>query len=200
MKRIVITGGPCSGKSTVIRTLREEFGSSIVLVPEVATILLGNGFPVPGSDVDWSEEWQAAFQAAVLPLQERIEDAFDLVARSSGATVSVCDRGLLDGAAYTPGGLNAFAETYGVQIDIALGRYAAVIHLESVATAEPKKYGKVGNESRFETLERAVELEYATQAVWGSHERHIVVSGKRGIEGKISEVMGIVRFLIAEKV
>lgn len=199
MKKIVLTGGPCSGKTTVIRALQEEFGESIELVPEVATILLGNGFPIAGKDLQWSEAWQAALQGCILPLQRHTEDACQLVAEAHGRSVMVCDRGLLDGAAYTPGGLDAFGEKYGVDKDEALKRYSAVIHLESLATADPPKYGKTGNESRFEPLERAIELEQAVRLVWMTHPRHLIIDGKRGIEGKIAKVMGIVQFLLAEK-
>lgn len=199
MKKIVITGGPCSGKTTVIGALSEEFRSQIVLVPEVATVLLQGGFPVPGKDLPWSEEWQAAFQSAILPLQKSMEDTHVLMASGNGRRLVVCDRGILDGAAYTPGGVIEFCQRYGVDAGGAVARYEAVIHLESLATAVPEKYGKVGNESRFEPLERAQELEHATRAVWQEHPRHLVIDGRRGIEGKISEVIGIVRFLLAEK-
>jgi len=199
MKKIVLTGGPCSGKTTVMRTLQEEFGDSIITVPEVATILLGNGFPVPGKDVDWSEEWQAALENAVVPLQRSIEDAFALAAHKRNCHVMVCDRGLLDGAAYTPGGLPDFCRLYGVDEAAAYKRYSAVIHLESVATADPEKYGKTDNESRFEPVERAAEVEHAMREAWKNHPRRLIISGRRGIEGKIAECMGIVRFLLAEK-
>lgn len=169
------------------------------MVPEVATVLLEGGFPLPGKDLQWSEEWQAAFQSAVLPLQTSMEEAYQLSASQNGCRLLVCDRGVLDGAAYTPGGTEEFCSRYGVKKDEALARYAAVLHLESLATAEPDKYGKAGNDSRFEPLERAQELEMATRKSWESHPRHTVIGGRRGIEGKISQVIGIVRFLLAEK-
>lgn len=171
----------------------------IVLVPEVATILLEGGFPVPGKDLEWSEEWQAAFQSAILPLQKSMEDTYVLKGGCNGGKLLVCDRGVLDGAAYTPGGVDEFCRRYGVDAVEALSRYTVVIHLESLATADPEKYGKAGNDSRFEPLERAQELEKATRSAWKKHPSHLVIDGRRGIEGKISEVLGIVRFLLAEK-
>jgi predicted ATPase len=199
MKKVNLTGGPHSGKTTTMLALREEFGDQITLVPEVATILLEGGFPVPGKDLDWSEEWQAAFQAAILPLQRSIEEACALVARKNGSRLLVCDRGLLDGAAYTPGGVAEFCRRYGVEAGEALARYEAVIHLESLATADPAKYGKAGNDSRFEPLERAQALEAATRESWADHPHHAILDGKRGIVAVISEVIGIVRFLLSRK-
>lgn len=197
MKKIVVTGGPCGGKTTVMTAIQSEFRGQVMLVPEVATLLLEGGFPVPGRDVEWSEAWQAAFQAAVLPLQRSFEDAYALSAQQKGAALLVCDRGELDGAAYTPGGPTAFAEQYSVNVKAALARYEAVIHLESLATAEPSKYGKANNEARFEPLERAQTLEHGIRAAWADHPRRLIIEGRRGIEGKVSEVIGIVRFLLA---
>ena len=142
MKTLVMTGGPCSGKTTVLAALREEFRDRIVLVPEVATVLLEGGFPIPGKHLEWSEEWQAAFQSAVLPLQTSMENAYRLVAGTD--KLVICDRGVLDGAAYTPGGVEEFCSRYGVDKEAALARYTAVIHLESLAVSEPSLYGKAG--------------------------------------------------------
>jgi len=198
IKAIVLTGGPCGGKSTVLRALQEEFGDRLVLVPEVATVLLDGGFPLPGRDLDWSEDWQAAFQSAVLPLQISLEKSHALVAKKRQIKVLVCDRGLLDGAAYTPGGTTEFCKLYGVNETKAYQQYQTIIHLESLATSDPERYNKTGNSARFEPLERAQELERATKAVWQKHPRHIVVDSKCGIEGKIAETIGIVRYLLAE--
>lgn len=196
MKKVVLTGGPCSGKTTVISVLREAFTDQICLVPESATLLLSGGFPTPGKHVPWSEAWQAAFEAAVLPLQRSMEDTFTLMAESKGRRLLVCDRGMLDGAAYTPGGLDHFCHENALDLDQSLARYHAVIHLESLAVADPTNYGKSGNDQRFEPLDRARELEMATREAWAKHPRRIFIEGGRGIEKKIIEVMSLVRRLL----
>ncbi len=193
MRKIVLTGGPCSGKSSVQRALRQEFGPDLVLVPEAATLLLEGGFPVPGKHLPWSPQWQAVFQAAVLPLQRSLEESCVLMARSQGARVLVCDRGLLDGAAYTPGGVEEFCRAFGIDYPEALSRYEAVVHLESLATADPPQYGTAGNALRFEALEEAVRLEMATRAAWAGHPRRLVIDGRRGVEGKVAAVVGFLR-------
>ncbi len=198
-KRIVLTGGPSSGKTTILSALREEFGNKVCFVPEVATMLLSGGFPVPGKDLEWSEEWQSCLQAAVLPLQRAIEDASALVAGAQGAGVIICDRGTLDGAAYTPGGIKEFCDKNKLVAEKELTRYNAVIHLESLSVVCPEKYGNANNETRFEPLERAQQLELATKAAWQEHEHHTVIDGKRGIDGKIAQVIGIVKYVLSEE-
>jgi predicted ATPase len=200
MRTIVLTGGPCSGKTAVQRILRAEFAREVVFVPEAATLLLEGGFPVPGRHLPWSARWQAAFQSAVLPLQRSLEEAHVLLAEGQGCRLLVCDRGLLDGAAYTPGGLAEFCRCHGIDAVEALGRYAAVLHLESLATAEPGQYGQAGNAARFESLAEAQQLEHATRAAWRDHPRYYFIDGKRGLEGKEVEVVAILRALLAEGV
>lgn len=45
MKKIVLTGGPCAGKTTVLNVLKQEFAGQILVIPEAATLLLSGGFP-----------------------------------------------------------------------------------------------------------------------------------------------------------
>lgn len=197
MKKIVLTGGPCAGKTTTIRELRAEFGHMLHFVPEAATMLLSTGFPMPGRDLAYSPEWQKLFQGAIAELQPRLEDACELAARANGAELLICDRGLLDGAAYTEGGLATFAQLYGVSIERACQRYNAVIHLESVATCNPALYGKAGNDSRMEDLPTAQALEMTTRQAWQSHPSWRFISGADGISSVVSQVREVVREILS---
>ena len=95
--------------------------------------------------------------------------------------------------------LEEFSKRYGVNIKESLSRYTAVIHLISLAVIEPEKYGKGGNDNRFEDIERARQLEQATTDAWIAHDRHLTISGKSSIEGKISETIGIIKLLLSSK-
>lgn len=192
MKKIVITGGCHSGKTTILNALKQEFPHQVLVVKEAATLLLDNGFPRPGTDLPWSEEWQAAFQSAILPLQQSLENTSELMAQHQQHKVIVFDRGILDGAAYTPGGVREFCRIFHLNLHEVLLRYDKVIHLESLSTANPEEYGKSGNQNRFEPLERAQMLEMATREAWSQHPQHIFVHGRRTIEEKTSEVLNII--------
>jgi predicted ATPase len=189
MKQIVITGGPCAGKTSVIKAIQARFGGSAVVVPETATLLLGGGFPAPGKDLPWSPGWQLSFQAAVVAVQMGLEQTHREIAEAKQADFIICDRGLLDGAAYTQGGLAEFCQLYGVKHRLTLRRYDAVIHLESLATAMPEKYGRGGNQHRFESLEEAQSLERRTREAWASHKRVLFIGGKRSLASQKKEVI-----------
>ena len=164
MRRVVLTGGPCSGKTTVQRVLRETFTNQLVYVPEAATMLLEGGFPAPSTTLPWSEAWQLSFQRAVLALQYSLEDIHSIT--DEGTKLIVCDRGVLDGAAYMPGGRNEFGKRFNVDLQDAIERYEVVIHLESLATTDPECYGRFNNEHRFESIEQAQSLEHAIREAW----------------------------------
>ncbi len=197
MKRIVITGGPCSGKSTVLRHIKEHY-PLVQTVPEVASVILEGGFPVPNRDTDWNPEWQAYFQSAVLPLQLAMENSWQTVAEAADSQLLICDRGLLDGAAYTPGGLSAYLAVYGLDLAESLRRYAAVIHLESLATARPDEYGTVGNANRYEPLVEAQALEYRTRDAWNRHPQYHLVPGGDTVKAKISTACTIIDQLLGQ--
>ena len=175
IKTVVITGGSCSGKTTTVKWLRQKFGEpAVVYVPEAATLLLKGGFPAPKIDVPMNRKWQESFQKAVAAVQLEMEDMYREVARRRGAQLMICDRGLLDGAAYLPGGINKFCALCQLDLPEIIKRYDLVIHLESLATADPKKYGRSNNHHRFESLKEARYLEFKTRRAWKCHPYRLI--------------------------
>ena len=199
VKKVVLTGGPCSGKTTVQQVLRETFPKQLIHVPEAATLLLQHGFEVPTSESSDSEHVQARLQGAVLKLQYTLEDIYTQFNASGSSRIVVFDRGILDGAAYTPGGLPEFSRRFGVDLQAVIERYDVVVHLESVATASSESYGRANNAQRFESLEEAQQLEYATRKAWSDHPRRHFVKGTEGVDGKVAETCRIIRELLADE-
>src|SRR5688572_24312186 len=101
IRRIAITGGPGAGKSTVAALLAQQLRERVVVVPEVATHLLGGFFP----RIADAEE-RRAVQRAIYHVQLNLESVHR--GRAVDGTVLVFDRGLPDGAAYWPDGADAF--------------------------------------------------------------------------------------------
>ncbi len=184
---LVLTGGPCAGKSSVIDHLRSALPNA-AFVPESATILLAGGYPVPGREIEYSPTWRHHFQGAILELQLRLENFWLAEAERTGKELLVLDRGVLDGAAYLEGGVREYTETYGVDLDMTLQRYCAIYHLESLATGNPANYGTQGNADRMESLEEATKLELSTRKVWSAHPRHNFIAAEPNIDRKAERV------------
>lgn len=196
MLKVVLTGGPSSGKTVIQQALLEALSDRLELVPEAATVLLSGGFPSPGANQLWSQSWQDSFQSAVVALQYSLEEVGEENATRSGAQLILFDRGVLDGAAYMPGGIDEFCRRHNVDLDHAHQRYDVVVHLESLATASPENYGRSNNAHRFESLEQAQRLEYATRAVWEKHPCRHFIHGNRQLDEKVANVVRIVQELL----
>ena len=105
VKKVVLTGGPCGGKSTVQAMLSDVFenlGWKVFRVPETATVLLSGG--VNFAELSHQQAYQ--FQKDLLLVMLRIEETFFNLARTEaekGRKVLVIgDRGAMDASACTP--------------------------------------------------------------------------------------------------
>lgn len=173
-KMIVITGGPCAGKSTIIDRLKQDF-SAYHFIPEVATMLLeSKAYPMPDP---WTQEWQDGFQEKIVTTQLLLEKT--TLSLSENKFI-ILDRGVLDGAAYMEGGVKEFCNRFNLTEKEVLDRYHSVIHLESLSTMSPKMYEELlkTNKQRFETLEQAQHRERMTQEAWKNHPKRYIVSNE----------------------
>ncbi len=175
MKKIALTGGPAGGKSTALRHLEANFGDKLATTPEVATILLGGGFPTPTEEHPWTPQWQKSFQASIATIQIALEQITEQRAEQHNKRFIVCDRGLADGGAYLPGGLEELSEIVGQSTAQILGRYSLVIHLPTSAT-QTIGYQKHTNEHRMEQADEAIELETKTLAAWRDHPNRQIIN------------------------
>jgi predicted ATPase len=198
VRKVVITGGPVAGKSTAVEHLKGALAGSIVVVSEVATALLGGGYPTPSKDLEWSQEWQSTFQDAVFHVQNSAEKASVIAARQRGNGLVVADRGLLDGAAYFKGGRDEFAERYGIDVDETMASYNAVIHLESIAVRGRSAWEELrtNNPSRFRPYEAVLAFEDGVREAWDGHPNHYVVT-EYELDDRLLAVEAIVRAIHA---
>lgn len=187
-RRIVLTGGPCGGKTTCMAALKDLMGDRVVLVPEASTIVLEAGFPPPAEDADSCEieAWRREFQDAVLSIQRHLETTLARLARHSRRSLMICDRGFLDGAAYWPGGRPAFLEHFGIDLDSVMARYDLVVHLESVAVSRPALYGRTNNGIRYEDVGGACRVESRVMAAWDGHPARIHVPAMDTVEDRVA--------------
>ena len=97
--KIVITGGPCAGKTTGMSWIQNAFtelGYQVIFVPECATELINAGISgTTCKDV-------VSFQNALMKLQIEREKIYEEAAKSIKADkiLIVCDRGIMDSKAY----------------------------------------------------------------------------------------------------
>ena len=199
---IVITGGPCAGKTTGLARLNELLtnrGYKTLISPESATKLIGAGM-TPG-ELPWS-----VFQKEILLdtlLQETVIFAIAKKYRDMGRKVVVlCDRGAMDGEAYA--GVEKFSKIIAdlgiTRQELCEGRYHAVIHMRTAAIGAEKFYTLENNAARRESLSEARDLDENTLKAWMSHPHPRVVDNSTGFDTKINRLLGEVCELLGDPV
>ena len=96
------------------------------------------------------------FQINVMKTQMALEDIFVKIAVNSNTkTVLICDRGVMDGMAYTDEKVwqTLLDETGWSTIHLRDKRYEAVIHMVTAADGAESFYTDANNEARYETQE-----------------------------------------------
>ena len=131
--KIVITGGPCAGKTTALSWIQNAFtqkGYQVLFVPETATELIGGGV------APWTCRTNVDYQLCQVSLQLEKERIFAQAARcmKGEKVLIVCDRGLLDNKAYmTPAEFQAVLGGLGKnEVELRDG-YDGIFHLVTAA-------------------------------------------------------------------
>lgn len=170
--RIVLTGGPCGGKTTLLRELRaaDLRGERRLLVPAAAPLLFQAGL----ASLDGRRQ---SFQQAVVKLQIALEEVCAAAAHLH--QVLLCHRGTLDALAYWlrngwDGG-EFFAAT-GMSREEHYQRYLGVIHLQNAAIGAEGFYRRWPDAHRPETIEQAAEIDRLCARVCSSIRNRLLVN------------------------
>lgn len=176
MRKIVLTGGPYAGKSTLAEELR---ASGFAVAPEAALLVieaLGRELGAERARA-WREHHPDRFQLRIAELQIELEAR----AQRSGAEWIVCDRGLPDGIAY--------CRLRGIEpppdlVELAAGaRYDAVLLLETLASFDPRPAS-----GRIDARGDALRLHGLLHAVYVEHRHEPVEIPERSLVERVSLV------------
>jgi len=182
MKRIVLTGGPCSGKTAVATALAAAL-PHVVAIAEAATQI----YSADGSRWDrLNLEEKRDRQRQIYQLQIRQEDH---AARQNPDKLLLLDRGTIDGAAYWPDGAEAYWPEMGTTHEAELARYDLVILMQTAAAIGV--YDRDSNACRFEDPAGAIASTQLLQRLWSGHRNLISVPAYPKLAEKIAAVKQI---------
>jgi len=208
IKKIVLTGGPCAGKTTALVKVIEHFSSlgyKVFTIPEVPTMFSQSG-------MDYLTKNRALFyegEKATLEVQLALEDKFQRMAEQCDEpTVIICDRGAMDISAYMQPQLwKDITTAVGTSTtELRDHRYDAVLHLVSAADGAEKYYTTANNSQRTEGLEMAREVDKKVINAWTGHPHLRVINNHEDFNNKlhrvlkeISSVLGIPQPIVEER-
>lgn len=188
--KIVLTGGPCGGKTTSIQAIEEEFkerGYHIIVVPEAATILINSGIRPFGNNALTMDNFQKYVMKTQLFLEEQ---AMQAAKEIDTPTIIVCDRGLLDDKAYVSDeSFKKLLKEFNLTQFELLNRYDLVIHLTTAADGKEEYYTTENNGARTETPEEARIKDRKTLESWLGHDNLKIMGNNTDFDTKISNVL-----------
>jgi len=196
--KIVITGGPCAGKTTAMSWIQNAFtklGYAVLFVDETATQL------ITGGAAPWLNNSNKEYQWHLLQLQVAKEMAFADIAKTmkSDKILIVCDRAAMDNCAYMTeqefGWVLKQMQTNKVAMR---DQYDAVFHLVTAAKGAEKYYTLANNQARTETLEEASSLDDKIIAAWTGHPHFRVIDNSTGFEEKMLRLIREITAFLGE--
>lgn len=196
--KIVVTGGPCAGKSTAMSWIQNAFtqmGYTVLFISETATELITGGV------APWSCCTNADFQKCLLKLQLEKEKVFEKAAgaMNSDKILIVCDRGALDNKAYMTS--EEFSETLchlGTNEVELRDNYDAVFHLVTAAKGALEFYTTENNTARTETPEEAALMDDKLISAWTGHPHLRVIDNTTDFESKMNRLISEISSFLGE--
>jgi len=185
--RIVLTGGPCAGKTTCLGLVKQHLadkGFAVCTVPETSTFLLSNGASYPSLDEDKRHIYQQ-FEDYFLSLHLKIEETFaNIVSLENGPKALIYDRAIMDIKAYVPEDVwKKMLLTAGfASEEEVFAKYDYVIHLVTVANGATTHYGIGTNDIRMENPEQARELDNLTFKNWSAHHNVVRIANSESVQ------------------
>jgi CYTH domain-containing protein/thymidylate kinase len=194
--KIVLTGGPCAGKTTALVRVIEHFSSlgfKVFTIPEVPTLFTQAGMNYLTTNKGFFYEGEKA----TLEIQLALEDKFLRMAQecTEQPCIIVCDRGAMDISAYmSPETWNEITRAVGTSTSELRQRYDAVLHLVSAADGAEQYYTTANNAQRYEQMNEeglriARSLDKKVIHAWTGHPHLRVINNHDDFEAKMLRVI-----------
>ncbi len=196
--KIVITGGPCAGKTTAMSWIQNAFtaeGYMVLFVDETATQLITGGAP-------WKyTKNNREYQLQVTRLMIAKEQVFEAIAKTFDAekVLIVCDRGTLDNRAYmNDEEFRYVLDQLGTNEIELRDHYDAVFHLVTAAKGAEEFYTLANNAARYETVEEAIRVDDGLIASWTGHPHLRIIDNRYHFNEKMMALITEISAFLGE--
>lgn len=193
--RIVLTGGPAAGKTTLISRILKEFkqedGWRVITIPETATMLIAGYGIGPFENCMSMYDFQYYVTEDQLHKERLALKAAEAVPQDK--ILIVYDRAIFDNRAYmSDEEFRQVLAAFNTTPEEMTKHYDAVLHLVTCAKGAEFAYnfgsegGGANNNSRYEDLDTAREVDDRTLEAWSTHPNLHVIDNAVNFEDKIA--------------
>lgn len=196
--KIVLTGGPCAGKTTAMSWIQNTFtqkGYTVLFIPETATELISGGV------APWTCRSNVHFQSHQMALQAHKEKVFEDAAKDMDTEkiLIVCDRGQLDNKAYMADEeFDKLMELMNWNEVHLRDDYDAVFHLVTAAKGAEEFYTTANNAARTETVEQAAALDDEIIHAWTGHPHFRIIDNSSDFDDKMRRLISEISSFLGE--
>lgn len=198
ISKIVLTGGPCAGKTTALNWINNYFskrGYTVLNVSETATELISNGV------APWTCGTNYDYQTFQIKLQKVKEQIFDAAAKTmkNDKILIVCDRGILDNKSYMKEvEFSRILKDMDTNETKERDAYDAVFHLVSAAKGKEDVYTLANNKARTESIEEAQKLDDRIISAWTGHPHFRIIDNSTEFEEKLERLLKEISSFLGE--
>lgn len=204
---IVLTGGPCGGKSTGLSRISQELanrGYKVYVIPEAATDLIMGGIKPQEMNI-------VLFQEAILKLQLTKEEIYlkkakEYQEKTGQKCIILMDRATIDAKSFLNEKefkeLMKLAKGFTDRHSLVKLRdyYDGVFHLVTAADGAEEYYTLGNNAARRETAEEARQADRNGIEAWMGHPHFRVIDNSTGFDEKINRLMKEIYSLLGEPI
>ena len=198
ISKIVITGGPCAGKTTAMNWISNAFrerGYDVLFVPETATELITGGV------APWTCKTNSDYQHCHMKFQLEKEKVFEQAAKvmKKDKVLIVCDRAALDNKVYMDeAAFESVCRSVGANEVELRDQYDAVFHLVTAAKGAEEFYTNSNNSARIETVEQAAAMDDKFIEAWTGHPHLRVIDNSTDFTDKMRRLIAEISSFLGE--
>lgn len=196
--KVVITGGPSSGKTECIYKVKEHFeklGYKVIVIPSVGTALIQCGI-YPWDAVN-EDDFERMNLGAKIKLEEITDEAVSNI--NASKILILCERGTVDVKAYTSNrNFQQICKEYNTSEEELKNAYDAVFHLKTVAKGYKDQYKQVPI-YRKEDPDTAIYLDDKVIEAWSGHSNFRIIDAYPYFEDKMKKLINEISYVLHEE-